>query len=100
VQHQFKDATLSLWVDDKLVWTRPLHGGVQKKLVVFSGVRGVESESLQIPAGAHVLRFRVVSADHTTDLSKTVSAEFIGGDTKTLQLTFDKHNTMMRVNWQ
>ncbi|HLZ40457.1 MAG TPA: serine/threonine-protein kinase [Candidatus Sulfotelmatobacter sp.] len=100
VQHQFKDATLFLWVDDKLSWTRALHGGAQKKLVVFSGVRGVESESLQIPAGAHVLRFRVVSADHTTDLSKTVSAEFIGGDTKTLQLTFDKHNTMMRVNWQ
>lgn len=99
VQHQFKDATLSLWVDDKLFWTRPLHGGLQKKLVVFNGVRGVESESLQIPAGAHVLRFRVVSADHTTDLSKTVSAEFIGGDTKTLQITFDKHNTMMRVNW-
>ena len=100
IQHQFKDATLFLWVDDKLAWTRALHGGVQKKLVVFNGIRGVESETLQIPAGHHVLRFRALSADHTTDLSKSVSAEFIGGDTKSLQVTFDKHNTVMRLNWE
>ena len=100
IQHQFKDATLFLWVDDKLAWTRPLHGGVQKKMVVFNGIRGVESETLQIPAGHHVLRFRALSTDHTTDLSKSVSAEFIGGDTKSLQVTFEKHNTVMRVVWQ
>jgi serine/threonine protein kinase len=100
VQHQFKDATLLVWVDDKLVLTRPLHGGVQKKLVVFSGTRGVESETLQVPAGQHVLRFKAQSTDQTVDLSKTVSAEFVGGDTKTLQITFDKHNTVMHLAWQ
>ena len=100
VQHQFKDATLYLYVDDKLMLTRALHGGVQKKLVVFNGIRGVESETLKIPAGKHVLRFRALSTDQTTDLSKTVSAEFIGGDTKSLQITFDKHNTQMRLAWQ
>ena len=100
VQHQFKDATLLVWVDDKLVLTRPLHGGVQKKLVVVSGTRGVESETLQVPAGQHVLRFKAQSTDRTVDLSKTVSAEFVGGDTKTLQITFDKHNTSMHLAWQ
>ncbi len=100
VQHQFKDATLFVWVDDKLTLTRPLHGGAQKKLVVFNGIRGVDSESLKIPAGKHVLRFRAVATDHTVDLSKTVSADFVGGDTKSLQLTFDKHNAAIRVAWQ
>ena len=100
IRHQFKEATLSLWVDNKLTRTRPLHGGVQKKLVVFNGVKGVESETLQIPAGTHVLRLRVVSSDQTTDLSKTVSAEFVGGGEKSLQVTFDKHNTVMRLTWQ
>ena len=100
IQHQFKEATLFLWVDDKLVWTRPLHGRVQKKMVVFNGIRGVESETLQIPAGHHVLRFRALATDHTTDLSKSVSADFVGGDTKSLQITFDKHNTIMRLNWE
>jgi serine/threonine-protein kinase len=100
VQHQFKDATLYVWVDDKLELTRPLHGGAQKKLVVFNGVRGIDSESLKIPAGQHLLRFRALSADQTIDLSKTISAQFIGGDTKSLQLTFDKHNSSMRLTWQ
>ncbi len=100
VQHQFKDATLFVWVDDKLVLTRPLHGATQKRLVVFNGLRGVESETLKIPAGKHVLRLRALSADETIDLSKTVSAEFIGGASKSLQVTLDKHNTVMRVSWQ
>jgi serine/threonine-protein kinase len=100
VQHQFVDATLYVWVDDKLALTRPLHGGTQKHLVVFNGVRGVDSETLQIPAGSHVLRLRALTADHTIDLSKTTSAEFVGGDNKSLQVTFDKHNTQIHLTWQ
>jgi eukaryotic-like serine/threonine-protein kinase len=100
VQHQFKDATLYVWVDDKLNLTLPLHGAAQKKLVVFNGIRGVESQTLQIPPGKHMLRFRAVSTDQTVDLSKTVSAEFVGGDTKSLQLSFDKHPTAIHVAWQ
>lgn len=100
VQHQFKDATLFVWVDDKLVLTRALHGATQKHLVVFNGLRGVESETLKIPAGKHVLRLRALSADETIDLSKTVSSEFIGGGDKSLQVTIDKHNTVMKLSWQ
>lgn len=100
VQHQFKDATLYVWVDDKLALTRALHGGEQRKLVVFGGVRGVDSESMKIPAGKHILRFRALTTDQTVDVSKTISAEFIGGDTKSLMLTFDKHNTGIHVSWE
>ncbi len=100
VQHQFKDATLFLWVDDKLMLTRPLHGATQKRLIVFNGLRGAQSETLKIPAGKHVLRIRTLSADETIDLSRTVSAEFVGGGDKSLQVTIDKHNTVMRLSWQ
>ena len=100
VQHQFVDATLYLWVDDKLALTRPLHGGTQKRLVVFNGIHGVDSQTIKIPAGEHVLRVRALSADRTIDLSRTVSGVFIGGDGKSLQVTFDKHNTLMRLTWQ
>ena len=99
VQHQFKNATLYVWVDDKLALTRSLHGGEQRKLVVFGGIHGVDSESLKIPAGRHLLRFRALTADQTVDLSKTVSAEFVGGDTKSLMLVFDKHNGI-HVSWE
>jgi len=100
VQHQFKDATLFVWVDDKLMLTRPLHGAAQKRLVVFNGLHGAESETLKIPAGKHVLRVRALSADQTIDLSRTVSADFVGGGDKSLQVTIDKHNTAMRLSWQ
>jgi len=100
VRHQFKDATLSVWVDGKLAITRQLHGGTQKHLVVFGGTRGSESETFQVPAGKHVLKFRTQTADQTVDLSKTISADLIGGGDKTLAVTFDKHNTAMLVEWQ
>jgi serine/threonine protein kinase len=99
VQHQFKEATLSVWIDEQLALTLALHGGTQKRLVVFHGVRGSGSETLQVPAGSHVLRLKAKSADQSIDLSKTISANFIGGDDKTLQVTFDKRKTTMYLNW-
>jgi len=100
IRHQFKDATLTVWIDDALALTRPLHGGTQKRLVVFNGVRGVESETLKVPAGKHTLRLRTRTADQTTDLSRTISGEFIGGHEQTLQISFDKHNTYMHLEWE
>jgi serine/threonine-protein kinase len=98
VQHQFREATLSLWVDDTLALTRPLRGGPQKHLVVFTSVHGNASETLQLTAGPHTLRLRAQSADQSVDLSKTISAEFANGEDKTLHVTFDKHNTTMQVS--
>jgi len=69
-------------------------------LVVFNGIRGVESKTLKVPAGKHLLRFRAASSDHTIDLSKSLSAEFVGGDTKELQVSFDRHNSAMHLDWQ
>jgi hypothetical protein len=99
VQHQFKDATLSVWIDDQLALTLALHGGTQKRLVIFHGLKGAGSETLRVPAGSHVLRLKAKSADQSIDLSKTISANFIGSDDKTLQVTFDKRNTTMYLNW-
>jgi hypothetical protein len=100
VQHQFKEATLSLWIDDNLTLTRPLHGNVRKHLIVFNGVHGVNSETVQVPVGTHVLRLRAQSSDSSIDLSKTVTMAFTGGDNRTLQVTFSKHNSVMNLNWQ
>jgi hypothetical protein len=100
VQHQFKEATLSVWVDDKPALTCLLHGGNQKRLVLFNGVRGTDSETLQVPAGKHVLRLRAQSSDDSISLSRTISGEFIGGADRSLSVTFDKHNTAMHLNWQ
>ena len=100
VQHQFKDATLSLWIDNKLTLTEPLHGTVRKHMIVFNGIYGVNSKTVQVPVGAHVIRLRAQSADQSVDLSKTISAAFTDGDIKTLQVTFNNHNTAMNLIWR
>jgi hypothetical protein len=99
IEHQFKEAVLFVWVDDQLVLTRPLHGGTQKRLVVFKGIHGVESESLRVPSGTHQLRVRAQTSDQAVDLAKTISADFAPGDDRTLQISFDKRNTEMRLTW-
>ncbi len=100
VEHQFKEATLTVWVDNKLVLTRQLIGGSRKKLVVFKGMHGVESESLQLRSGTHQLRVRAQSSDQAIDLSRTISADFAPGGDKTLQISFDKHNSSIHLTWQ
>jgi len=100
VEHQFEEATLSIWVDNQLVLTRPLHGGSQKKLVVFKGFHGLDRESLKVPAGSHELHLRAQTSDQSIDLFKTLAADFAPGEDKTLQITFDKHNTEMRLAWR
>jgi serine/threonine protein kinase len=99
IQHQFKEATLWVWVDDNLAITRPLHGGTQKHLVVFKSIQGTESEPLQVPVGTHTLRIRAQTSDQSIDISKTISNTFAAGDDKTLHITFEKHNTEMRLLW-
>jgi serine/threonine-protein kinase len=99
VQHQFKEATLWVWVDENLALTRPLHGGTQKHLVVFKSIQGTEAEPLQVPTGTHTLRIRAQTADQSIDISKTISGTFAAGDDKTLHITFDKHNTDMHLVW-
>jgi len=100
VEHQFEEATLSVWVDNQLVLTRPLHGGSQKKLVVFKGFHGLDQESLKVPAGSHELHVRAQTSDQSIDLFKTITTDFAPGEDKTLQITFDKHNTEMRLAWR
>jgi hypothetical protein len=100
VEHRFEEATLSVWVDNQLVLTRPLHGGSQKKLVVFKEIHGLDQESLKVPAGSHELHVRAQTSDQSIDLFKTMSANFAPGDDKTLQITFDRHNTEMRLAWR
>ena len=63
-------------------------------------VRGIESETLKVPAGRHTLRLRTRTADQTADLSRTITGEFIGGHEQTLQISFDKHNTSMHLEWE
>ncbi len=115
MDHNFEKAHLSIWVDDKLTYTRVLEGTDKKRLGVFHHVQGHELHAMQVPPGKHRLRVRVTSgADAgaatgaasgapsetatgaptdlpTYDQSAFVDGDFTGGQEPVLRITCNKH---------
>ena len=96
VDNHFSDATLALWIDDKLAYEHPLHDGHKKHLVLLGG--GVkETVTIPLAAGEHALRVEVRSPSEQYDQSKTVEGEFPKSGEKILSISFEKHTREMRV---
>ncbi|MFZ0294681.1 MAG: serine/threonine-protein kinase [Candidatus Sulfotelmatobacter sp.] len=92
VDHKFAEAKLSIWVDDRLSYTRTLEGTDKKHLVLFHHVQGHEIHAMPIPAGSHRLRVQVTSGDNSSDQS--VTGDFSSGSEKLLQVSVDKRGVM------
>jgi len=114
VDHQFAEATLSIWVDERLTYTHRLEGTDKKRLGVFHHVQGHEIHALQVPPGKHVLRVQVTEGaqsgaaagspngslsalPHASpnmspnyDQSSSVAGEFIGGQENLLRINCTK----------
>lgn len=93
VDHNFSEAHLSIWVDDRLSFTHALEGKEKKRLVVFHHVQGHEFHAMQVPAGKHTLRVQV-TPDSSDEQAGTVQAEFASGSEKLLHIQFDKNDKM------
>jgi tRNA A-37 threonylcarbamoyl transferase component Bud32 len=99
VDHKFAEAQLSIWVDDRLTYTRALEGTDKKRLAVFHHVEGHEFHAVQIPPGPHLLRVQVVSGANSPEHSATVQGQFESGSEKLLQIQFSKSGEM-KLNLQ
>jgi serine/threonine-protein kinase len=96
VENHFADASLSVWVDDHLVYEHALHDGHKKRLVLLGG--GVkEAITIPVPAGTHTLRLEVRSVAEQYDEAKTVAGEFLKNGEKVVSVDFEKHTKEMRV---
>lgn len=98
VRHHFADAKLSLWIDNKLVYSRSLHGESKQHLVLFRGVQGYVTAEVQVAAGVHSLRVHAQSNEDSFDESKTTATNFANGEEKTLHIDFEKHNREMQLD--
>jgi len=94
VEHNFKAAQLSVWVDDHATYSQQLEGTDKKRLVVFHGVQGHDSHALQLAPGRHRVRIRVVSGVDSYDQSGAVAGEFASGKEKVLRIHFNKRGEM------
>ena len=62
VQHGFRTADFSLWIDDDLTYSGKLAGSMKRKFgVIPASVQGSLSEILPISAGTHKIRVQVES---------------------------------------
>lgn len=94
VDHKFTQASLSVWVDDRLAFTHQLEGTEKKRLGVFHHVEGHEFHAMQIPPGKHVMRVQVTSEAANSPQIATVSGDFSTGAEQMLRVQFSKTGEM------
>ncbi|MGC2248944.1 MAG: hypothetical protein WA609_20240, partial [Terriglobales bacterium] len=95
IESRFPDATLKIWIDDKLAYWHPLHD--RKRRLLLLGGASKETLTLPVSSGTHAVRIEVRSAAEQYDETKTVDGDFLSGGDRSLSVSFDKHSKEMRV---
>lgn len=76
VQHGFRNADLSLWIDGELAYAGKLKGSAKRRLGLIPGsIQGSLSQVVPVTSGNHVIRVRVES-DEGSPQEDTLSADF------------------------
>jgi len=98
VQHSFRSAQLSVWVDDDLEYSGRLTGSMKKKFGVLpESMQGSLSETLAIAAGVHQVRVRVAVDDGSVQ-ENSISGEFIRDSQRTLSVAARRSD--LSLGWQ
>ena len=72
VEHHFTDARASVWLDDRLVYTKSLRVEKQRRTLLFRPVTAHQFDAIKVPSGVHQVRVRVHSAGGAYDQSKII----------------------------
>jgi hypothetical protein len=98
VQHGFRSALLSVWIDGDLAYSSKLTGSMKKKLgLIPESVQGNLSQTIPLPSGTRELRVRVETPDGSVQ-EQTITAEFVGNGERTLFVIAKR--TDFSMNWQ
>ena len=98
VQHSFRSAQLSVWLDDDLVYSGKLYGTAKKKLgVVWEQAQGSFSDTFPVSTGSHQVRVRVAADDGTVQ-EDAIRGNFVRENQLTLSAT--AHHDQLSLGWQ
>jgi hypothetical protein len=96
IEHRFSAAELSLWIDDRLAYDRPLRGQIRKHWNPFrTDVR--ETHTVQLPAGTHRILVRVRSTPDKYEQSAAILGSFTKNHPAVLQINFERQGKAMRL---
>ena len=90
VQHPFAQAELTIWLDNRAVYTHLLHGEETTHALVFHEIRGHGSDNLRVSAGLRQIHVRVHTPDGAYDQSKTITGMFAPNSQRKLHVVCDK----------
>jgi serine/threonine protein kinase len=91
IRHHFVIARASVWIDDNLIFEKELEGVTKKHALVFQRTKGLDTDTIKVPAGSHTVKIRVQSGSDSYDLTKTVAGTLVSGHQSTLLVTCDRH---------
>ncbi len=99
IEHHFSDATASVWVDDRLVYTQSLMGKKQRHALVLKKVVGHQFQAVRVAAGKHQMRVRIQSEAVSYDQSKVASVTFSPG-ISVLRITCDDKGEGLQLDFK
>ena len=91
IEHRFEQAEVFVWVDDKLAYNQSVSGVVKKKMVLFKGVEGHQSDFIRVVPGEHHFRVRLHATDDSYDQTANLTGSLPQEGERQLLIQGEKH---------
>jgi hypothetical protein len=99
MQHSFRSAQVSVWVDGDLACSEHITGSERRRFGLLpAGVGGNFSRLLQVSAGRHTMKVRVTSGEGY-DNTGSITGDFPQGSEVNLQVS-PRRSGDLDMNWQ
>jgi hypothetical protein len=98
LQHGFRSAELSVWIDGDLVYSVHLSGVAKRRFgLIPDSVQGSVSQLIPVSAGKHAVRIRV-AADDGGSVEDSTTGDFASYSERNLSVSVRR--STMSMNWQ
>jgi hypothetical protein len=84
IEHQFRKASIRIWVDDRLVLDQGLDSRTTRRALFFTERKGVVEETLKVPPGRHELQIQLKWDENVE--TRRIAATFKPGATRRLEI--------------
>lgn len=95
IEHGFEQATASVLVDKKPLYSQELHGESKRRGLLFHKTQGKQSGTINLLPGKHDILVRVQSPSDGYDATSTLSEGFSQGSKRVLLIKCDKRKNKL-----